>query len=425
MRTGRATTSSIWSTTAGNRQRATGLGSDAGAGRYESACIHLAGHLEEQVMNERQRFQTTIRFGSPDKVPLAPGGPRESTLEAWHTQGLPLDVDWYDYLMQSLGIRLRRPKNRVDLGVSFKMIPWFEEKVIEHKDGHYIVQDWMGAITEISDEFDYTYIRNAKDFVTRKWHRFPVQSEADWEERISWRYDPRHVERFPADFAARCLALKQRDYIVGLSLSGPFWQLREWCGMENLCMMMIEQPDFVMRMIDFWRDFVLQTLKPILENVEVDDITINEDMAYKVHSMISPAMTRRFLLPTWEAWAQSIRRHGATVIGLDSDGFVGELIPLWIEAGIEVCEPMEVAAGNDIVAYRKQYGKQIAYRGGIDKRCLAAGGQAMRDEIMRVVPPLLADGGFIPSCDHGVPPDISWPNFVEYTRILAQLEGWL
>ena len=55
------------------------------------------------------------------------------------------------------------------------MIPTFEEKVLEHKDGHYIVQDWMGAITEISDEFDYTYIRSAKDFVTRKWHRFPVQ----------------------------------------------------------------------------------------------------------------------------------------------------------------------------------------------------------------------------------------------------------
>lgn len=28
-------------------------------------------------------------------------------------------------------------------------------------------------------------------------------------------------------------------------------------------------------------------------------------------------------------------------------------------------------------------------------------------------------------CDHGVPPDISWPNFVEYSRLLAELTGWL
>ena len=51
-----------------------------------------------------------------------------------------------------------------------------------------------------------------------------------------------------------------------------------------------------------------------------------------------------------------------------------ELIPLWIEAGINVCEPIEVAAGNDIVAYRKHFGRQMAYLGGIDKRAIAAGG---------------------------------------------------
>ncbi len=67
----------------------------------------------------------------------------------------------------------------------------------------------------------------------------------------------------------------------------------------------------------------------------------------------------------------------------------------------------------------------MAYRGGIDKRAIAKGGKEMENEVMRVVPPLLKDGGFIPGCDHGVPPDISWPNFIEYTRLLAKLTGWL
>ena len=53
------------------------------------------------------------------------------------------------------------------------------------------------------------------------------------------------------------------------------------------------------------------------------------------------------------------------------------------------------------------------------------GGQVIRDELQRVVPPLLKDGGFIPGCDHGVPHDISWPNFIDYTRLLAELTGWL
>ena len=51
---------------------------------------------------------------------------------------------------------------------------------------------------------------------------------------------------------------RERDYTVGLAFSGPFWQMREWCGMEGLCIMMIEQPEFVLDMVAFWQDFVLQ-----------------------------------------------------------------------------------------------------------------------------------------------------------------------
>jgi len=100
-------------------------------------------------------------------------------------------------------------------------------------------------------------------------------------------------------------------------------------------------------------------------------------------------------------------------------------MPLWLEAGFNCFFPAEVAAGNDIVAYRQAYGHQMAYIGGIDKRALAAGGTAMQTEVLRVVPPLLKKGGFIPGCDHGVPPDISWPNYVDYARLLAELTGWL
>ena len=379
-----------------------------------------------RTLTERERFLETIFFGQPDKVPFSPGGPRESTLAVWHRQGLPEDVPWYDYLTNLLGIQHTPTKPRVNLGVSFIMIPTFEEKVLEHRDGHYIVRDWMGAITEISDEYDYTYIRRAKDFVTRKWHSFPVQTRADWEEKLKWRYDPHDPQRFPADFEARCAALRERDYVLGVTFPGPFWQLREWCGFEGLCMMLIEQPDFVQEMIDFWTDFVLATMEPILRLAPPDWIQFNEDMAYKMHSMISPKMVRRFLLPTWTRWIQAIKQAGPrTAVLMDSDGYNGELLPIWIEAGFDALTPLEVAAGNDIVAYRKQYGRQMAYLGGIDKRALAKGGDVMRAELLRAIPPLLEDGGYIPGCDHGVPSDISWPNFIDYTRLLAQLTGWL
>jgi len=375
-------------------------------------------------MTSRERFRKTLLFGKPDKVPFQPGGPRESTLAMWHKQGLPQGVNYYEFLFKILGIEKEKENPKVDLGVSFKMIPTFKEKVLEHKDGHYIVQDWMGAITEISDKYDYTYIRSAKDFVTRKWHKFPVENQRDWE-AMKKRYKVDTPGRYPEDFNERCQALKDRDYPFGLNINGPFWQLREWLGFENLCMLIIEEPDFTKEMIDFWADFVLKTLKPILKKVKLDYVLFSEDMAYKQHSMISPKMVRRFLLPVYERWVLALKGSGCPLVGIDSDGYIGELIPLWIEVGVNYCVPMEVAAGNDIVEYRKVYKNKMAYMGGIDKRAIAKGGEVIKREVMRVVPPLLKDGGFIPSCDHGVPSDISWPNFIEYSKLLAKLTGWL
>ena len=377
------------------------------------------------MMTPRERYRETILFGKPDKIPFRPGGPRESTRAAWHQQGLPEDKNYMTALYEILGMEPEKSyKPRASLGVSFRMIPTFEERVLEHKNGHYIVQDWMGAITEISDKYDYTYIRAAKDFVTRKWHRFPVQTREEWEE-MKKRYDPRDPRRHPEDLKERCKIMQGRDYVVSFGFNGPFWQIREWVGMENLCVMMIEDPEFAQDMAEFWTEFVSQTMTPILDNVEVDSVSISEDMAFKAHSMISPKMARQFLLPAYKRWVSEIKDSGCPIVYMDSDGYVGELIPIWIEAGINFSGPNEVAAENDIVEYRRLFGREMAYNGGIDKRAIAKGGNVIEDELERVIPPLLKGGGFIPGCDHGVPPDISWPNFIKYSRLLAKMTGWL
>ena len=83
-----------------------------------------------------------------------------------------------------------------------------------------------------------------------------------------------------------------------------------------------------------------------------------------------------------------------------------------------------MAAGNDLVEFRRRFGRKIAFRQGVDKRAIAKGGDVLRAEVDRLAP-VVRDGGYIPGCDHGVPPDISWPNFVEFSRMLARMTGWL
>ena len=375
-------------------------------------------------MNGRERYLETLCFGTPDKIPFSPGGPREKTLKRWHAEGLPEQGDWFGHLCAQIGVSTdpcRTPP--VQPGVSFIMNPRFDEKVLEHKDGHYIVQDWMGNVTEISDEYDYTYIRSPKDFVTRKWHKFPVGNRAEFED-MKKRYNPDDPARYPADFKDRVKAMKNRDYVTSIRVNGPFWQLREWCGFEPLCMMFIEDQDFVHEMADFWTEFVSRTMQRVLDARVLDAAGISEDMAYKEKSMISPQMTRDFLKPAWTRWVREIREAEIPVVDMDSDGKIDELIPIWIESGINVCDPIEVAAGNDINAYREEFGRRMAYRQGVDKRCIAKGAKVIDAELERIAP-VVRDGGYIPGGDHGVPFDISWADFVHYSRRLAELTGWL
>lgn len=374
-------------------------------------------------MTPRRRYIETLTFGSPDKVPFQPGGPRESTLAAWHGQGLPQGADWHACLLETLGIEPETTGPRVSLGVDFRMIPQFEEKVLERRDGHLVVQDWKGNVCEISDAYDVTYLRHAKDFVTRSWIRCPVESRGDWE-RMKPRYEIDAPPRWPDDFEQRCQRVRDRDWVLSVSFPGPFWQMREWCGFEGLCMMMIDEPDLVADMAAFWCEFVAALLERICARVVPDRVAIGEDMAYKAKAMISPAMTREFCRPSWRRWSNLLRQAGCPIIDMDSDGYVGELIPAWIESGINVCDPIEVAAHNDMVAFREQFGRRIAFRQGVDKRAIAKGGRVIREELKRLEP-VVAGGGYIPGCDHGVPSDISWPAFVDYARLLAHMTGWL
>lgn len=372
-------------------------------------------------MNARERFLETMLFGSPDKIPFRPGWGRESTVERWAKEGMPKGMSQRAAICEAVGIKDDITKPVFDFGINFKPLPPFEEKILKHENGHYIVQDAYGAVIEMADNFDITYLREAKDFVTRKYHKFAVENEKDWE-GMKKRLDASSPERLPEDFEKRCAEIKKRDYPVTLNASGPFWALRDFCGMEGLCFMMVEKPELVKAMADHWSEFVLSLMEKVLSKTDIDMFHISEDMAYKEKSMISPAMCREFLMPVWKRWGSALKGK-CPIYAVDSDGDVEELIPLWIEAGLNACDPLEVAAGNDINKYRKMFGKNMAFIGGVDKREMAKGGKNIAVELNRLSP-VIKDGGYIPSCDHGVPPDVSWPAFVEYGKLLAKATGW-
>lgn len=373
-------------------------------------------------MTDRERYLETLLFGKPDRIPFMPGGPRESTLKRWHKDGLPEGANWEAEMRRIIGIEPPPSGPRPGVSIRHTMIPEFEEKVIEEREETWVVQDWKGNICEISKQFDVTYLRSARDFCTRSWIKCPVENREDWE-AMKTRYNPDEPGRVPENIAELGKQLENREHVVGVHVHGPFWQLREWMGFEGLCMMFLDDPELVRDMVRFWADYISELLMKVVPHVKLDYFHISEDMAYKIKSMISPAMVREFLMPCYLQWRDIVRSYDIPLYDCDSDGYIGELIPLWIEAGINVADPIEVAAGNDINEYRRSFGRRMAFKGGVDKRAMAKGGQVIRDEMARLEP-VVRSGGYIPGCDHGIPSDVGWNEMLEFCDILARMTGW-
>ena len=92
------------------------------------------------------------------------------------------------------------------------------------------------------------------------------------------------------------------------------------------------------------------------------------------------------------------------------------LVDLSLDAGVDGFNPCEVAAGMDPVYLRKKYGKSMNLIGGIDKRELAKGKVEIDREVRKILP-LLEEGGYFPTVDHTVPPDIPLDNFKYYMEV--------
>jgi uroporphyrinogen decarboxylase len=159
-----------------------------------------------------------------------------------------------------------------------------------------------------------------------------------------------------------------------------------------------------------------------LRHTEFEVFWFWEDMAYNHGSLIDPQMFRRLALTHYRRVCDWLRSRGIKHIWLDSDGDIHDLIPIWLEAGINGLWPFEVQAGMDVVEIRRVYGHDLAMAGGISKQAVAHGGATMRSAVDRVMP-LVEDGGYLPELDHSAPPDITWHKFCDYMSYLMHRLG--
>lgn len=355
-------------------------------------------------MNDRERFLATMYYRERDRCPWGEMGFWPETLGRWHKEGWPEDIE----LNRFLGFD--RLREQVDVSLDF--VPPFEEEVLEESDRYRIVRRDIGVIArEFKGELSYHM---------PQWLRFPMETRDDWEKEIKPRLNPDSPGRYPEDWEEKVRGWRQRDYPLTIRMGSIFGWLRNWMGLERICATFYDDPDWIQEMMDYLAGFCCACGRRALEDLDLDYVLLWEDMAYKSGPMISPAMFRRFMLRPYKQLTGFIRDHGVELIIVDSDGYAEPLIPLWMEGGVNGIYPLERAADMDPIRLRNRFGRELRMLGGIDKRAMIAGPAAAIDAQLAYVAPLLREGGYIPWCDHWVPPDVSLKNYLYYVKRMKE-----
>jgi uroporphyrinogen decarboxylase len=279
------------------------------------------------------------------------------------------------------------------------------EVIVEENATTRVVRDGNGAL-----------LRWRKDASGAPEHiDFRVKDRAGWEEHIRPRlldrslFERRIDREYYRRMRTKCDA---ENLFLTLGAVGAFDLMVPMCGHQHVLLGTMDDPAWVQEMGDVYSRLTVELLDELVAAEGAPDgLWVWDDLGYRNRPFMSPAMYRELIMPAHRrlfAWAHD---RGLPVI-LHSDGFVEPLIPSLIEAGIDCLQPLEVKAGMDLLRLKRQYGRQLAFIGGMDARVLVTNDrEQVRRELETKLPHAMAGSGYILQVDHSVPDQVDYETY--------------
>lgn len=352
-------------------------------------------------MNKRERLLRTLQFEEVDRGPDFEFGYWSETIDRWHAEGLPLhlhnDRDVEDYFMLEGWDTLDM------LPVNTGLFPSPPSRKIKEFEDKEVIDDGLGGI----------YIKKKWTSTIPQYLRYPIKNRDDWE-RIRPFFNPDTPGRMPVNYDEVIEVYKERDYPLGISVGSLYGWLRNLMGVKGISLTFYRDPNLMEEMMDTLVNLWIKLIRRALRNIKVDFATWWEDMCYNRGSLISVKLFEEFMVPRYKRVTNVLREYDVEINILDCDGRIDELVPGWLEGGINCMFPIE-ANFTSPISLKEKYGKKVLLIGGVNKLALIEGPKAI-DKELENLSQLVREGGYIPMVDHRVPPDVSLKNYVHYLK---------
>jgi len=369
-------------------------------------------------MTNRERAMAVLHYQPYDRMPIVHFGYWDETLEKWGEEGhltpdevknwsdgnptdavisekLGFDFDWYCAFHPATQLR-----------------PHFEPKTVkEFPDGSRHLQNADGVIvwqrpdsTGIPSEIEHT-----------------LTDRASWEEHYKWRYEWTEERVTKGDVRVNDKIVRwdeggleflrsgERDYAYGLHCGSLYGHVRNILGMQGSCYMLVDDEPLLDEIIDTVADVCYRSVEYALKaGAKFDFGHFWEDICFKSGPLIHPDVFRAKVGPHYKRITDLLHQYGIDIVSLDCDGKIDDLVPVWIDNGVNTMFPIEVGTWKASIApWREKFGGKLRGVGGMDKKVFAYDREAIDAEVERQKP-LVELGGYIPCPDHRIPPDAKW-----------------
>jgi uroporphyrinogen decarboxylase len=369
-------------------------------------------------MTGKERVLAALSHEESDRVPLVIGGTNATgiKMKAYRELKKLLGVEAPDrwlYDWPELGTALPDEEVLRRLGADTRaVLDAYPAHILERaksRPAHSpFLDDWGTGNLEIEDGRWYPGIHPLADATT-----------LDEIEKYPWpdMDDPTRVAHVRAQ--ARALADSGDYAVIGCPwLLFPFERAHAMQGMDTFLANMLVEREFAQALL--WKiEGLCETLMGrFLDEAgdSLDIVKIGDDLGTQESLMISPATYREMLKPVHERLIAFIKSRTKAKIFFHSDGDVFDLIPDFIEIGVDILNPIQSGAGrmSDLPRLKKTYGRNLVLCGAIDTQRILPYGtpEEVRREVQRVCSILGPGGGYMVAAVHTVMDEVPAANIL-------------
>lgn len=199
--------------------------------------------------------------------------------------------------------------------------------------------------------------------------------------------DTKHIDF--TDYLQKAQLSREKGY----TFFGGFWSpyfhvIADFFGMEQYFIKMMTEPKIVEAVTEHVVDFYYQANQLLFEHAacDIDVFFFGNDFGTQIDLLISPLMFEQFIYPGIKQLTALAKKHNIPV-AMHSCGSIYRIIPLLIDAGIDILHPIQAKAKNMDATYLQQkYKNQLVFMGGLDTQELLPYGSKKQiiEEIKRL-----------------------------------------